>query len=126
MKKEVEKIEKVFKALGYEKRLRILNYVIANSGRTVSEISDGLRLPFATVSRNLIVLADAGLVKGHSKNNLVMYAADIGGLFQHNIVLLSMVKQAFEKDIKGTKRNKSGLTGLMFGDYGVLKTYINV
>lgn len=126
MEQKIEKIETIFKSLGLEKRLRILNLVICSPDKTVSEISNHLHIPLQTASRNLILLADAGLIKGRQTNSFITYRAKVDGLYGSNIFLLSMVKKAYEADSKNHSKGSGKTSAMWLGDYKVLKDYINL
>jgi DNA-binding transcriptional ArsR family regulator len=126
MNNNVDSVARLFKALSFEKRLRILNYVICNPGKTVSEISISLRLPFPTTSRSLTILADSGLIIGKRTNNYITYKAHAGATHVYNIFILSMVKRAYEMDTEETTYKKKSATGFLVGDYSVLRSYINL
>lgn len=65
---------KVFKALSDETRLRILKLLLKAKSLCVSEITHILKIPQATVSRNLGILREAGLVRDEREGQKVRYS----------------------------------------------------
>ena len=64
----------LFRALGDEERLRILNLLLGGPGEAcVCELVDALRIPQYQVSRQLAVLRGAGLVTGERRGTWVYY-----------------------------------------------------
>jgi len=64
----------LFRALGDEERLRILNLLLGGHGEAcVCELVDALRIPQYQVSRQLAVLRGAGLVTGEKRGTWVYY-----------------------------------------------------
>jgi len=64
----------LFRALGDEERLRILNLLLrGQSEACVCELVDALRIPQYQVSRQLAVLRGAGLVTGERRGTWVYY-----------------------------------------------------
>ena len=112
MKADVRDIEKLFQALGREKRMRILNFLIRNDGKTVSEISMHLGIPFNTVSRHLQILAEVGLVHGKKIVNEVIYAIRPHMYAGKNGVFLALIKHAYEKEEKKEELGRNVLDAL--------------
>lgn len=110
-------LEMIFKALAYEKRLEILDYVIRYPGKTVTEISYSLNLPIATVSRGLNILAGANLVKVKRTYGYARYRVKSDSPFGQNILLLSIVKQAFINDEKVPSGKNNVFNALLTGKY---------
>jgi ArsR family transcriptional regulator len=70
-----------FKAIGEPTRLRILRVLLAaNQELCVCEIVDTLGKPLYTVSKNLTVLRQAGLVEERRDGKFMMYSLVRGGL----------------------------------------------
>jgi ArsR family transcriptional regulator len=64
----------LFRALGDEERLRILNLLLRRHGEAcVCELVDALRIPQYQVSRQLAVLRGVGLVSGEKRGTWVYY-----------------------------------------------------
>ena len=65
---------KIFKALGDETRMRIVN-ILLQSGTSlcVCEMTDVLQLPQYHVSRHLMILKNAGLVEGERDGTWIYY-----------------------------------------------------
>jgi DNA-binding transcriptional ArsR family regulator len=103
MKGDYKDLENVFKALAYEKRLKILDYVIRNESKTVSEISDALRVPVVTTSRNLGLLADAGLIKSKRRHSEILYSVKKTGILAFRATLIAMVKHAGDIEIENRR-----------------------
>lgn len=65
----------MFRALGDEDRLRILNLLLGErDGVCVCELVDSLRLPQYQVSRQLAMLRECGLVAGEKRGTWVYYS----------------------------------------------------
>jgi ArsR family transcriptional regulator len=63
-----------FRAIGEPTRLRILRILLESRGELcVCEIVDTLRKPLYTISRNLAVLRQAGLVEERRDGKFMMY-----------------------------------------------------
>lgn len=60
---KINKLSKIFKALGNERRLYILKHLLAKRELTVSQISELINLSFKSVSKHLLILENANLVK---------------------------------------------------------------
>lgn len=96
----------IFKALGDETRLRILNLTIQIQGRIfVCEMEEALQLPQYTVSKALCILRQAGLVVSGKLgtwvyNELNTESELICPLFQF---LKSCLKNKYSQDIERLK-----------------------
>src|SRR3990172_1452347 len=67
-------VAELFRALGDEERLRILNLLLGGNGEAcVCELVDALRIPQYQVSRQLAVLRGVGLVTGEKRGTWVYY-----------------------------------------------------
>lgn len=92
----------IFKALGDETRLRILNLFISSKGSLcVCEIVDALKLPQYQISKHLVVLKHAGLLDVDRKGTWAYYS--LRKEPQQNRLLLTFLKQfcadeQFEQD----------------------------
>ena len=67
-------LERIFKALGSQTRLRILALLFEERELTVGNIGEELNMRLPRVSRNLSILANIGLVKSRRKSNQVFYS----------------------------------------------------
>lgn len=65
--------EQVFKALGDESRIRILNLIYRNKEMCISDLEQILDFTQTKVSRHLIYLKNAGLVSFRRVDNWVFY-----------------------------------------------------
>ncbi len=63
---------KIFKAMGNERRFLMLRHLFTKKELTVSQISELIHLSFKSVSRHLLILKNANLVKSRqvSINNI--------------------------------------------------------
>ena len=67
----------VFKALGDERRLRLLNlFIQSNKKICVCELTDALLIPQYQISKHLKVLRDLGLVRTTREGTWVYYEAN--------------------------------------------------
>lgn len=60
---QISKLERVLKALANRRRLAILQYLKHNSGASVGEIAEAIKLSFKATSKHLGVLKSADLVE---------------------------------------------------------------
>jgi len=73
----VAKSAKIFKALGDETRLRLVNLLLqADKEVCVCEMVDALELPQYQISRHLTILKNAGLLQASRKGTWVYYRLD--------------------------------------------------
>lgn len=65
----VDPLERIdlLKSLASEVRVRILDLLNRNGGRNVNQIAEGLGLPQSTISANVQILVDAGLIQTKSQ-----------------------------------------------------------
>ena len=85
--------EQVFKALGDESRLRILNLIFRNKEMCISDLEQILDFTQTKVSRHLIYLKNAGLVSFRRVDNWAFYY-----LKEETEDLLNQVFGYLEKD----------------------------
>ncbi len=88
-------MNEVFKALGDENRLRIINVLIGATA-CVCDIEASLKLSQTNVSRHLKILRDLRIVKREKKAQWVYYSLDENFLAYKG--LLSQLKDEFKKD----------------------------
>ena len=82
MIREVE----IFKAIGEQTRLRIMRLLVkAKIELCACEIIDVLEKPQYTVSKNLGILVNAGLLKERREGRMMFYKIDSGDEFNKNI-----------------------------------------
>lgn len=70
------KLVKVFKALGNERRLLILKHLLQKRELTVGQISELIKLSFKSVSKHLLILENANLVKSRKISLNKLYSID--------------------------------------------------
>jgi ArsR family transcriptional regulator len=78
-KPDTEKHAEAFKALGDETRVKIV-LLLNTEARSVSEIVDFFNLSQPTISRHLLMLKQAGLVRAKRQGQQVIYSLDEDGL----------------------------------------------
>ncbi len=90
----------VFKALGDETRLRIINLLIQDGiSLCVCEMTDALQLPQYHVSRHLIILKNAGLVEAQRDGTWIYYSIAENMTTCEND-LLTVIKKHFNEKYK--------------------------
>ncbi len=100
MKSETEvDLIPVFKALGDETRLRIVNLLIQEIPVCVCEMTDALQLPQYHVSRHLIILKNAGLVEAQRDGTWIYYSI-AGNITACENDLLAVIKKHFKEDYR--------------------------
>ena len=60
--REPEELAKVARALGSEVRLRIMQ-LLGDQSMSVVELAEAMGVPLSTVSNNIVVLEEAGLIR---------------------------------------------------------------
>lgn len=71
--KNSKNLSRKFRALGNERRLKIVKELLRHKKLTVGEISDGINLSFRSTSRHLKVLEAAGLISWEQVNRNIYY-----------------------------------------------------
>lgn len=71
--KNSKTLSRKFKALGNERRLKIIKELLKRKRLTVGEISDSIDLSFRSTSRHLKVLESAGLVGWEQMSKNIYY-----------------------------------------------------
>ncbi|MGB9609187.1 MAG: ArsR/SmtB family transcription factor [Patescibacteria group bacterium] len=61
---EIKRVNKIFKSLGNERRLKILSLLLGEGPMSVSEISEKINFSLKSTSKHCIILDRAGLVEG--------------------------------------------------------------
>lgn len=72
-----ERLVRMFKALGNEKRFEVLKFLVTHPGCITSDIVEFLPIAQATVSQHLQVLRDAGWVQGIVDGPARCYCLDV-------------------------------------------------
>lgn len=95
--------DKIFKALGDETRLRLVNlFLQTDEELCVCEMVDALELPQYQISKHLTILKNAGLLKASREGTWVYYRLDreesplLRDLFK--VLQRHLTKRIFEKD----------------------------
>lgn len=123
MQNEIQNIEKLFKALGREKRMRILNHLMRHKEATVTEIACSLRMPVPTVSRHLSILNESELLGRRQAVNEVYYSIRFGKSWNKRIFLFALIKNAY--DVEALKDTAEGFINPIFFDpYSELLKYV--
>lgn len=105
MKNEIFETEMLFKALGREKRMRIINYLMTSGRVTVTIMSHDLHIPMPTLSRHLMMLTQVGLLERHPIRSEVYYEIDFGSSKKRRVYLFALIKNAYEIE---DRKSKSG------------------
>ncbi len=87
IKMQNNKLIKIFKALGNERRFLILKHLFSKKELTVGQISELINLSFKSVSRHLSVLVNADLIKAKQVNINRFYSIDDSGFPQQFLQL---------------------------------------
>jgi len=92
----VRDLENIFKALGDETRLRIVEYLMKNGTHCVLEVAAALELSQTRTSRNLGILRDVGILRDERRGACIDYSIDFIRLGTFGGCLKSALKEAFE------------------------------
>lgn len=101
----------IFKALGDENRIRILNLLLKQE-LCVCEIETLLDMTQSNVSRHLNKLKSAGVITNEKKSQWVYYKVD-NGFIEGNYLLYEFIKKKMDenaqllKDVERLKKYKS-------------------
>ncbi|MFH1737242.1 MAG: metalloregulator ArsR/SmtB family transcription factor [Actinomycetota bacterium] len=115
-RKDLDQLAWTFKALGYRRRLEILDLIISHKDICVIDIADKLNIPPNTVSQNLAVLARTGMVTTRNRGTYVYYRIKTTGFSARNMFLLWLVIDCCRKDEIAPHKNEM-LEGLISGNY---------
>jgi DNA-binding transcriptional ArsR family regulator len=63
----------IFRALGYERRLKIIELLLEKGELSIEEIASAIKIPLTTCCRNLKVLERAYLVNSRRKSGQVFF-----------------------------------------------------
>lgn len=124
MNSQIEELEWTFKALAYRKRLEILVLLLGDGSMTVGEISQYVDAPLNTVSRNLAVLAQIGLVSCRKRGTYVRYGIRKVGCSPQNKVILSVIRHA-SRSKRANELLKAIVDDLLSGTYRNVLRVIN-
>jgi ArsR family transcriptional regulator len=91
----MKKTAALFKALGHETRLRILNLLL-DGEVCVCRIMEILQLPQSTASRHLSILKNAGLVEDRREGIWVHYS-----LARQQVAVAEQILQVLETHLSG-------------------------
>lgn len=69
----MKEVAKQLKALGNERRLKIIMLLAARSPRSVGELAEALRLSFRSTSKHLQILKHAGFLENEQVGLTVLY-----------------------------------------------------
>lgn len=69
----MNKLERILKALANKRRLNILKYLKKEKEASVGDISDKINLSFKSTSKHLSILFSADIVEKEQKNLQVFY-----------------------------------------------------
>lgn len=91
----MRKMVKIFKALGNERRLKIIKILSRRRFLSVSQIADDLRLSVRSTSKHLLILEAEGLVSRRQRRSKVFYS--LPDLKKRTLVplLLRLLKREF-------------------------------
>lgn len=69
---EIKKVNKIFRSLGNERRLRILSLLLKEGPMSVSNVSEKINLSLKSTSKHLVILDRAGFISGrqHGLNRI--------------------------------------------------------
>lgn len=91
----MRKLAKIFKALGNERRLKILKILSRRRFLSVGQIADDLRLSVRSTSKHLLILETAGLVSRRQRRSKVFYSLPDLKKKTLGVVLLRLLKKEF-------------------------------
>lgn len=72
----IKKINKIFKSLGNERRLKILSLLLSEGPMSVSDITEKINLSLKSTSKHLIILDRAGFVESKQSGLNRIYDID--------------------------------------------------
>lgn len=80
---------RIFKALGDENRLQILD-LLRNGERCACIVLEDLQISQSTLSHHMKILCDAGIVKGRKEGKWVHYSIDPEGIVKADLILAKL------------------------------------
>jgi DNA-binding transcriptional ArsR family regulator len=93
----MEFLVRLFKSLGNENRLRIVEFLLQNEEIALETLASELKLPYKTVARNLKILERAGLVTSRIWQGLALYSLHTSPDFKYNRAIFDLVKMRFRE-----------------------------
>jgi len=72
-KKIVKRLERIFKGVGQQKRVRIIDFIARENNTTLWQISQGLDIEFRNASHHTEILEKAGLIEKNYVGKSVMH-----------------------------------------------------
>ncbi len=90
-------LTQLFKAVANERRLRILELLLKENNLPAETIGERLKIPTATVCRNLKLLERVNLVKSHRRNVVVYYSINNNNAYIYSQQVLDIVKNRVQK-----------------------------
>jgi len=75
---KIKRVNKIFKSLGNERRLKILSLLLSEGPMTVSDIAEKINLSFKSTSKHIIILDRADFVSGKQSGPSRIYDIDAG------------------------------------------------
>lgn len=99
MQHPIKDMAEVFKALGDEKRLKIIKMLASNGDETfcVSDVAVQLNISQPAVSQHMKVLKNIGILEEHRKGFKVFYAINREILKKYQKNIDDLFKKAYEK-----------------------------
>ena len=91
---------KIFKALANEHRIRLLNVLMKEGEKEISEVAKKLGLPYKTVARNLKILEQTNLVNSRRWKGLVYYSLRDEDHLEYNKQLYDLIQKRFKRTSK--------------------------
>lgn len=73
---KIKKVNKIFKSLGNERRLKILSLLLSEGPMSVSDVSEKINLSLKSTSKHLIILDRAGFVESRQVGLSRIYDID--------------------------------------------------
>lgn len=106
MPAELKRLEYLMRVLSNQRRLEILQLLLASKAIHVGEISERLSIPFKTASRNLMILQRSGFVEAKPKGTYVAYSIRRSRLDRWNAILLGLVAEIEKRPRQDAQRKK--------------------
>ena len=90
-------LTQLFKAVANERRIRILELLLKESNLSAGTIGDKLKIPTATVCRNLKLLERVNLVVSRRRNVVVYYSINANRADVYSQHVLDVIKRRTKK-----------------------------
>lgn len=110
---DVDELRRFFAVLSDESRLRVAAAII-DAPRTVRELATDLSMKEATVSRNVSMLAELGLVRVDTDDGTPRYRLDVEALRSRRRALLARERRPSPADDPGTPEASRIVLGRFF------------